>query len=301
MSLAGAGLVEDYREMILGEIAEQLDVNRLFTESRAGGGVSDEKVDEWVRGAVQSVERWKTLFSPALGMGDDTARLKRTLTSDDFKTAFQLACEAQNIALRETRNSQSQFVPGVFHFEIPAAFRDPVFRPSRTLHVAFDRNVYAAVRGQDLGIVRGQPIRPILAGFSEPVTDWLFQTAMNARAGESAFAIRAGKEWQHGPGVLFVHALRWLGRSRRLPTPDSISATFVKNSGESMQISAAETLTLARDSSPEPDSGDRIPDDRELAARKLAQQTLKTCAATRDAFAKGAAGLSLLLVASVHV
>jgi hypothetical protein len=70
MSLAGAGLVEDYREMILGEIAEQLGVNRLFTESRAGGGVSDEKVDEWVRGAVQSVERWRNLFSPELGMGE---------------------------------------------------------------------------------------------------------------------------------------------------------------------------------------------------------------------------------------
>jgi superfamily II DNA or RNA helicase len=301
MSLAGSGLVEDYREMILGEIAEQLDVNRLFTESHDGGSVSDEKVDEWVRGAVQSVERWKTLFSPALGMGEDTTRLKRTLTSDDFRAAFQLACEAQNIALRETRNSQSQFVPGVFHFEIPAAFRDPVFRPSRTLHVAFDRSVYAAVRGQDLGIVRGQPIRPILAGFSEPVTDWLFQTAMHARGGESAFAVRANKEWPHGPGVLFVHALRWLGKSRRLPAPDSISATFVKNSGETLPISAAEASALARDSSSESDSGKQIPDEGEFAARKLTQQTLKTYAANRDAFAKGAAGLSLLLVATVHV
>lgn len=301
MSLAGSGLVEDYREMILGEIAEQLDVNQLFTESRVGGGVSDEKVDEWVRGAVQSVERWKTLFSPELGMGEDTTRLKRTLTSDDLKTAFQLACEAQNIALRDTRNSQSQFVPGVFHFEIPAAFRDPVFRPSRTLHVAFDRSVYAAVRGQDLGIVRGQPIRPILAGFSEPVTDWLFQAAMQARGGESAFAVKANKEWPHGPGVLFVHALRWLGKSRRLPTPDSVSAIFVKASGETLPISAAEASALARDSSPETESGKQIPNEREFAARKLAQQTLKTCAANRDAFAKGAAGLSLLLVASVHV
>ena len=54
----------------------------------------------------------------------------------------------------------------------------------------------AAVRGQDLGIVRGQPIRPILAGFSEPVTDWLFQAAMQARGGESAFAVKANKEFR---------------------------------------------------------------------------------------------------------
>jgi hypothetical protein len=250
---------------------------------------------------VQSVERWKTLFSPALGMGEDTTRLKCTLTSDEFKMAFQLACEAQNITLRETRNSQNQFVPGVFHFEIPAAFRDPVFRPSRTLHVAFDRSVYAAVRGQDLGTVRGQPISPILAGFSEPVTDWLFQTAMQARGGESAFAIRASKEWQHGSGVLFVYALRWLGKSRRLPTPDSISASFIKSSGEALQISAAQALILARNASPEAGSGRPITSEGEIAARKLAQQTLKACAANRDAFAKGAAGVSLLLMVSIDV
>jgi superfamily II DNA or RNA helicase len=301
MSLAGAGLVEDYREMILGEIAEQLDVNRLFAESRAGAGVSNEKVDEWVRGAVQSVERWKTLFSPALGMGEDTTRLRCTLTSDDFKMAFQLASQAQNITLRETRNSQSQFVPGVFHFEIPAAFRDPVFRPSRTLHVAFDRSVYAAVRGQDLGTVRGQPIRPILAGFSEPVTDWLFQTAMHARGGESAFAIRASREWHHGPGVLFIHALRWLGKSRRLPTPDSISASFVTHSGEALQLSAAQAMAVARGASPEVGSVGLITGEGEIAARKLAQQTLKAYAANRDAFARGAAGMSLLLVVSIDV
>ena len=96
MSLTGAGQVEDYREMILGEIAEQIDVTQLFTESYKSGGVSNESVDEWVRGAVQSVKRWEALFGSELGMNADIARLKPTLTSDDFKTAFQLACEAQH-------------------------------------------------------------------------------------------------------------------------------------------------------------------------------------------------------------
>ncbi len=212
MNLAGAGLVEDYREMILGEIAEQIDVTRLFTESRAGGPVSEEKLDEWVRGAVQSVERWRTLFSTKFGMGEDATRLKPTLTSDDFKTAFRLACEGQGIQLRETRNSRSQFMPGVFHFELPTAFRDPVFRPSRTMHVVFDREIYGLVRDQDLGSVRGQPIRPVLAGFGEPFTDWLFQTSMHATLGQSAFAFGADEAWAHGGGWLMVYALRWKGK-----------------------------------------------------------------------------------------
>ena len=65
-------------------------------------------------------------------------RLRTTLTSEDFKTAFQRSYEGLGIQLRETRNSRNQFVSGVFNFELPAAFRDPVFRPSRTIHVAFD-------------------------------------------------------------------------------------------------------------------------------------------------------------------
>jgi len=96
-----------------------------------------------------------------------------------------------------------------------------VFRPSRTMHVVFDREVFAAVRGQDLGTVRGQPIRPLLTGFGESFTDWLFQTAMQARRDESAFSLQAGKDWSEGPGWLLVYALRWLGKARRLPPSNS--------------------------------------------------------------------------------
>lgn len=301
MSLTGAGQVEDYREMILGEIAEQIDVTQLFTESYKSGGVSNESVDEWVRGAVQSVKRWEALFGSELGMNADIARLKPTLTSDDFKTAFQLACEAQTISLRETRNSRNHFVRGVFNFDLPAAFRDPVFRPTRTIHVVFDRRVYADVRGQDLGNVRGQPIRPALAGFSEPVTDWLFQTAMNGRGGESAFALRAPREWLHGAGVLYVHALRWLGKSRRIRSPDSISIVFVKKTGEALQISPSDAMAFARTVEPATGGVVQIPETGEVAARKLAQMKIKDHALNRDAFARGAAGQSLLLIASVEV
>jgi superfamily II DNA or RNA helicase len=299
MSLAGAGLVEDYREMILGQVAEQVDPTRLFAKSRSGQGVSDSQVDDWIHGAVQSVERWRNLFSTDLGMTGDPARLKPTLTSDDFKTAFQLACAAHGIQLRETRNSRNQFVPGVYNFELPAAFRDPVFRPSRTLHVVFDRAVYAAVRRQDLGTVRGQPIRPLLAGFGEPVTDWLFQTATHARVNESAFALRAGTDWPHGSGWLLVYALRWLGRGRRISSPDSIAVCFVSKTGEVSQLAASLAIKLVAKSESAAVGGCAIGEGVEVTARRLAQQSLKACAANRDVLARGAAGLSLLLAGQI--
>ena len=301
MGLAVAGLVEDYREMILGEIAEQLDVNRLFTESCTGDGVSDGKVDEWVRGAVDSVERWRNLFSPELGMSADASRLRPTLTSDNFKTAFQLACAGHGIQLRETRNSRSQFVPDVFHFELPAAFRDPVFRPSRTLHVAFDRTIYAAVRSQDLGMVRGQPIRPALSGFGEPFTDWVFQTAMNGRLREGAFALQAPAGWTHGVGWLAVYALRWMGRSRRLMAPDSLAALFSRADGTVELLSSADLMRLvaqAEVAGPAPQPPVSSPD--LTAARKLAQQVLRGIADQRDSRARSGAGISLLMVAAIR-
>lgn len=148
----------------------------------------------------------------------DTSRLKPSLTSEHFKAAYRLATGNHGIPLRESRNSQNQFVAGVYNFEAPDAFREPVFRPSRTMHVVFDREVFAAVRGQDLGSVRGQPIRPLPTGFGESFTDWLFQTAMQARRDESAFSLQAGKDWSEGPGWLLVYALCWLGKARRRAT-----------------------------------------------------------------------------------
>ncbi len=299
MNLAGAGLVEDYREMILGEIADEIDVNRLFTESRQGGGVSDGKVDEWVRGAVRSVERWRSLFSPEMGMGEDTARLRPTLTSDDFKDAFQLACEGQGIQLRETRNSRNQFVSGVFNFELPAAFRDPVFRPSRTMHVAFDRSVYAAVRGQDLGTVRGQPIRPLLGGFGEPFTDWVFQSSMNARPQESAFALRAPDGWEQGAGWLVVFALRWMGTTRRLSTPDSLSASFLGDGGNSSSLKPDALLPLLSAKAIDGAPFELPPADLLSQARKAAQETLRETLGAKRTGTRTSAGISLLLVARI--
>lgn len=299
MSLAGAGLVEDYREMILGEIAEQIDVNRLFKESRTGGGFSEERVEEWVRGVVESVGRWSRLFSAELGMGQDAARLRPMLTSDEFKTAFQLACAGQGIHLRETRNNRNAFVPDVFNFDLPAAFRDPVFRPSRTMHVAFDRAVYAAVRGQDLGTVRGQPIRPQLSGFGEPFTDWVMQTAMNAKPQESAFALRVPDGWKHGAGWLMVYALRWAGAARRLSVPDSLASVFIGADGSVVPLNAAAVVPLL--SAEWVTEGERsLPTaDQMNQAKKVAQEALREVVTAKRLGLRISAGISLLLVATI--
>lgn len=299
MTLAGSGTVEDYREMILGQVAEQIDASRLFASSQTGQQVSESEVDAWIRGAVESVERWRKLFDSEVGMTGDNARLRPTLTSDDFKAAYRLATENHSIRLRESRNSQNQFVPGVYNFDAPDAFRDPVFRPSRTMHVVFDREVFAAVRGQDLGTVRGQSIRPLLTGFGEPFTDWLFQTAMQARQAESAFSLRISKDWPHGSGWLLVYAARWLSKARRLPTPDSLIPCFVKQSGEVQVLSASEGMLLVETAEECPRSVALPTPEAVTAARKSAQQVLRDIAARRDPSARAAANLSLLLAASV--
>ncbi|MCW5556763.1 MAG: DEAD/DEAH box helicase [Verrucomicrobiae bacterium] len=300
MGLAGAGLVEDYREMILGEIAEHLDVGRLFAESRKGDQVKDGQVDEWIFTAVKSVERWRSLFSPELGMGEDTARLKPTLTSDDLKMAFRLACEARGIQLRETRNSRNQFVPGVFNFELPTAFRDPVFRPSRTMHVVFDRNIYAAVRGQDWGTVRGQPIRPVLCGFGEPFTDWAFQAAVQAAPGESAFAVKASRDWTRGSGWLAVYALRWLGPSRRLRAPDSIAGCWMGQDGNPVLLPFGELAALTRSDDAACQTAQvSIPAEWLRKTRMLAQEQLRQIASGRSASSSGNFGISLWAVVRI--
>ena len=299
MTAAGPGAAEDYREMILGQVAEQIDAGRLFTESREGNAVTNEQMDAWIKSAVASMARWRDLFSTDLGLPDDVAKLRPVLGSEQFKLSFRFACEAHGIRLRETRNSENQFVPEVFNFDLPVAFRDPIFRPSRTMHVVFDREVYASVRGQDLGSVRGQPIRPVLAGFGEPFTDWLFQTSLHAASGQSAFSLRADESWLHGRGWLLVYALRWMGKSRRMATADSIVVCHINEAGEVRQIISTEAIKLAMAAVSTETQILPPSEDAQATARRMAQQVLKDSAANRDAFARGAAGISLLMVASI--
>lgn len=294
-----AGLSEDYREMLLGEVADRVDPARLFSRALAGQDVSDATVDGWIREAAGSVQRLQHLLGDSAGFSGDASAFRPTLTGDDFKLAFALALERHGLRLQETRNSANQFVPGVYHFRLPEAFRDPVFRPVRTFHVVFDREVFQRVRDEDLGRVRGQPIRPVLAGFGEPVTDWLFQSAMEARGGESSFAIAAPEDWPHGEGWLFVFALRWLGPSRRFSTPDSLVAVFCGTDGGPEEITSADAMKLvAQGESALATTAGALAS--YASARTIAQGVLRARISSRDAATRGNAGLSLILAVEIH-
>lgn len=298
MSLAG--LTEDYHEMLLGHVAEQMDPASLFSRAMRGEEVSDATVDDWIHQAARSADRLRQLLGDDGGFGGDPRPLRPTLTADDFKRAFELALARHNLCLQATRNSANQYVPGVYHFRLPDAFRDPVFRPERTCHVVFDREVFQRVRDEDLGRVRGQPIRPILAGFGEPVTDWLFQSAFEARPSENAFVLRSSPDWPHGPGWLLVYALRWLGSARRLLAPDSLVAVFSRATGSPLVIPTAELAgLLVACESVQATPPSVLSDVSRRASVAAARDVLRERLTRSGSVAGGNAGIGLLLAAGI--
>ena len=88
-----------------------------------------------MKDALKSAQRLQSLLREGDNANHDLTASRPTLTGDDFGTAFA-ACERHGLRLQETRNISSQFVTGVFHFQLPEAFRDPIFRPSRTCSCA---------------------------------------------------------------------------------------------------------------------------------------------------------------------
>jgi superfamily II DNA or RNA helicase len=299
-TMGEAGLDEDYREMLLGQVAEQMDVPSLFRESVAGRDVPDAQVDSWIEKARRSVERLDSLLGQSGPTAEDAVRLKPTLTPEDFRFAFAKACEKHGLRLSESRNSANKFVPEVFNFTLPQAFRDPIFRPSRTCHVVFDRGVFHQVRDEDLGRVRGQAIRPVLAGFGEPVTDWLFQSACEASAQESTAVLLPPAAWKHGSGWLLVYALRWLGTARRLQAPDLLCGALCPPDGVPLSVPNADLAQLVREGVPAEAGSMAGPSmDTVLAARKLAQERLRELIGRREGSARSTAGLSLLMVIAV--
>ena len=173
-----------------------------------------------------------------------------------------------------------------------------MFRPSRTCHVVFDREVFQRVRDEDLGTVRGQPIRPVLAGFGEPVTDWLFQSALEARPGENAFCLSAGGDWPHGDGWLCVFALRWLGEVRRLYAPDALVGAWVSRAGSTTPLAPGELMQLVHhgkpavaDTSPTEGLADIV-----ARAHAVARAALRKQVERSQSHAAGVPGCSLLLL-----
>lgn len=289
---------EDYREMLLGAVADQINPAELFAQSaRSGKTVSDGQIDDWVRTAFDSMDRWKRIFSRDLGMPEEGTRLAPQLRSDDLRAAFALAADAHGIKLMDTRTSENRFVEGVYHFRRPSAFRGRT-RGTDEVYVAFDRKRYAEVRGEVLGKARGQEIRPSLAGFGDELTDWMFESVFPARPGESAFSIRPGDRWPHGSGILWVWALRWLGASRRLNAPDAIVACFQRPDAEPFLVMPREVMSLSADCEEAASLSPATLIDPE-PSRRLAQAELRELVARKDPVSRGAAALSLLLLAEL--
>jgi len=293
-----AGGLEDYREMILGNVASQIDAPRIFADWRRGrhAPVSDTQIDDWVRDAVASARRWEQLFSRDLGLNGLPAQPQ--VEGTVFRSAYDACLSAHGLRLSETRTSEQQLIPGVFHFPLPAEFRGRELRASREVYVVFDKDRFGEVRGEVLGRARGQEIKPALVGFGEPITDWLFQGAFVPRRVESAFSICAGEGWQHGEGWLFVATLRWLGAARRLRAPDSLAACFIADAGASRLLSASELATLAKGASPSSTAAAENPPSQETA-RPLVQAHLRALAEPRGPHARANAGWNWLLLARV--
>jgi hypothetical protein len=89
-----------------------------------------------------------------------------------------------------------------------------------------------AVRDEILGQARGQDIKPSLAGFSESVTDWLFQAAFHGKAEESVVGVQITGDSDLQSGWLLGYALRWQYPVRRLLAPDSMCHVWVSQAGE---------------------------------------------------------------------
>jgi hypothetical protein len=188
----------------------------------------------------------------------------------------------------------------VYHFRLPDAFRDPVFRPERTCHVVFDREVFQRVRDEDLGQVRGQPIRPVLAGFGEPVTDWLFQSALHAQSESHAFSVQVDATWTRGPGWVFVFALRWVGSSRRLAAPDSIAVCHVGEAGEPVLLSNEESMCLIGCCQHRSRPGTLVPEQIRSTAQRIAQLKLRDIVTAKGTNGRSLLGVQLNLIARVQ-
>lgn len=209
---ASMGLVadEDYRAMILGSIHESINIPEIM--KACSWDADDKKLDDALDHAVKALLSRKSsldrLFRESLGMPENYGQGSPELTSDDFRQVFAWAALAHGIILRETRTSDNKLLKGVFHFTLPASFRGGL-RASRECHLVFDREQFSVVRNASLGRVRGQEIKPSLAGFGDSVTDWFFRSALQATGASQFFKAKTGNETLSGIAWLLVFVARW--------------------------------------------------------------------------------------------
>lgn len=188
------GLVadEDYRAMILGEVHDAIDVASVMQRSDWGRNVAavDTEVDKVFQNLLARRGVIDHLFQESMGMPEGFSKAAPALSPEHFRQAFAWVASGQDVALKETRTSDNRYLRGVYHFQLPDAFRGGL-RASREVYLTFDREIYADVRGEVLGKARGQDIRPSLAGFGDQVTDWFFRSGLHASPGRSVFSLKS--------------------------------------------------------------------------------------------------------------
>ena len=243
---ARMGLVadEDYRTMILGGIHEAVSVPGMM--KACAWGADEQGIDASLDEAVQSLLSRKSsldsLFLESLGMPENYGQGSPALTSDAFRQVFAWAAAGHGIVLRETRTSDNKFIKGVYHFTLPEAFRGGL-RPSRDCHLVFDRDVFAEVRNTSLGRVRGQEIKPMLAGFGDAVTDWFFKGALQATGSSEIYTIKRPTEADESEAWWVVFAARWKG-SGAWAGPDAVLVCSMDEAGEVIRL--VESSVVAR-------------------------------------------------------
>jgi hypothetical protein len=235
---ASMGLVadEDYRTMILGGIHEALSVPEIMKACAWGANdrTVDSAVDEAVKTLLSRKSSLDSLFRESLGMPENYGQGSPNLTSDAFRQVFAWAAAGHGTVLRETRTSDNKFLKGVYHFILPEAFRGGL-RPSRECHLVFDRDQFAEVRNTSLGRVRGQEIKPTLAGFGDAVTDWFFKSAIQATGGSSCYTTKRPDGSDGSEAWWVVFAARWKGRGV-WAGPDSFVICALDVSGNLVRV-----------------------------------------------------------------
>jgi superfamily II DNA or RNA helicase len=289
--------IEDYREMILGQVAERIDPAAAFREHVAGHEVGIAEVDDLLKEAVASMKRWKDRFAEPVAPEGGDSRYRPSLTSAQFHTSYAAALNSLGLKLQESRTSENQFLPGVYHFLLPTEFRDRQLRAGREFYVVFDRDIYQSSRDQNLGTVRGQPIRINLAGFGENFSDWLFQQALAAEGNSNAFVIQPAEDWTRGNGWIAVYCLRFAGSTRRIHAPDALIGIWLGENGEDKILATLELFTLLECATAQP-SGPKPSPPLEGALAK-ARDELRARIATRADRTATTTGITLWCLIAV--
>ncbi|MFZ4596188.1 MAG: DEAD/DEAH box helicase, partial [Verrucomicrobiaceae bacterium] len=230
---ASMGLVadEDYEAMILGGAHEAISIPDVMRACAWGRNerVINTAVDEAVQSVLNRRSSLEGLFLESLGMPMNYGQGSPALNADAFRQVFAWSAAGQGVMLRETRTSENKVLKGVHHFLLPEAFRGGL-RPSRECYLVFDRDLYAEVRHTSLGRVRGQEIKPALAGFGDAVTDWFFRTALQAGGGSCCYAINRPDGIEKGERWWLVYAARWKGTGA-WAGPDAVFVYGVTSDG----------------------------------------------------------------------